>query len=82
MRAQHDKIKLRDPGKSVPAAGAANEKNKARDDRKNQDHPVLAVKAKKGKVLDEKVQRPRAPIFGAKIGVTASKIYYFYIFIQ
>jgi hypothetical protein len=39
-------------------------------------------KAKKGKVLDQKVQRPRAPIFGAKISVTASKIYYFYIFIQ
>jgi hypothetical protein len=70
------------PGQSVPAAGAENKKNKACDDRSNDDHPVLAIEAKKGKVLDQKVQRPRAPIFGAKISVTASEIYYFYIFIQ
>jgi hypothetical protein len=39
-------------GQSVPAAGAESEKNKARDDRNNNDHPILAVEAKKGKVLD------------------------------
>jgi hypothetical protein len=89
----YDKIKLRDayasrirlnPEKSVPAPGAENEKYKTCDDHKNDDHPVLAFESKKGKVLDQKVQRPRAPIFRArrKIGVLASKIYYFYIFIQ
>jgi hypothetical protein len=72
------------PKKSVPAAGAENEKDKTCDDHKNDDHPVLAFESKKGKVLDQKVQRPRAPISRAsrKIGVPASKIYYFYIFIR
>jgi hypothetical protein len=56
---------LHDP-KSVPAAGAENENGKTCDDRKNNDHPVLALEAKKGKVLDQKVQRPRAPIFRAR----------------
>ena len=53
-------------GQSVPAAGAENKKNKACDDRSNDDHPVLAIEAKKGKVLDQKVQRPRAPISRAR----------------
>jgi hypothetical protein len=73
LRAASGKIKLSDPyanliaEESVPAAGAEDEKDKAGDDRQNNDHPVLAVKAKKGKVLDQKVQRPRAPpIFGAR----------------
>jgi hypothetical protein len=70
LRAVHDKIKLPDayviPKKSVPAAGAENEKGKACDDHNNNDHPVLAFEAKKGKVLDQKVQRPRAPIFRAR----------------
>jgi hypothetical protein len=57
---------LRDPKKSVPVAGAENENGKTCDDRKNNDHPVLALEAKKGKVLDQKVQRPRAPIFRAR----------------
>ena len=70
--------------KSVPVPGAENEKDKTCDDHKNDDHPVLGFESKKGKVLDQKVQRPRAPIFRArrKIGVLASKIYYFYIFIR
>jgi hypothetical protein len=51
---------------SVPAAGGENDENKARDDRKHDEHPVLTVKAKERKVLDQKVQRPRAPIFRAR----------------
>jgi hypothetical protein len=54
------------PKKSVPAPGAENEKDKACDDHKNDDHPVLGFESKKGKVLDQKVQRPRAPIFRAR----------------
>jgi hypothetical protein len=50
-------------GQSVLAAAAERDKNKASDDHGNNDHPVLAFEAKKGKVLDQKVQRPRAPHF-------------------
>ena len=49
--------------KSIQAAGAEGDENKAGGDRKPNEHPVLAVEAKKGKVLDQKVQRPRAPHF-------------------
>jgi|HubBroStandDraft_5_1064220.scaffolds.fasta_scaffold618344_2 hypothetical protein len=47
--------------KSIQAAGAEGDENKAGGDRKHNEHPVLAVEAKKGKVLDQKVQRLRAP---------------------
>jgi hypothetical protein len=72
------------PKESVPAAGAENENGKTCDDRKNDDHPVLAFEAKKGKVLDQKVQRPAPPFSAqdARLSVPASKIYYFYIFIR
>jgi hypothetical protein len=46
--------------KSIQAAGAEGDENKAGGDRKHNEHPVLAVEAKKGKVLDQKVQRLRA----------------------
>jgi hypothetical protein len=48
----------------MPAAGPEGHENKASGERKHDEHPVLAVEAKKGKVLDQKVQRPRAPMFG------------------
>lgn len=62
------------------SAGAEYEENEAGGDRKHNEHPVLAIEAKKGKMLDQKVQRLRAPMFRGKISVPASKIYYFYIF--
>jgi hypothetical protein len=51
---------------SNPVAGAKNEKDKNRDHRSGDEHPVLAVKAKERKVLDQKMQRPRAPILRAE----------------
>ena len=42
------------------------DENKTGSDRKHDEHPVLAVKAKKGKVLDQKMQRSHAPVFGAQ----------------
>jgi hypothetical protein len=42
------------------------ENNKTRDDGNDNDHPVLEVDPQNGKVLDKKVQRPRAPIFRAE----------------
>jgi hypothetical protein len=47
--------------KSIQAAGAEGDENRAGGDRKHNEHPVLAVEAKKGKMLDQKVQRLRAP---------------------
>ncbi|MGA7070478.1 hypothetical protein [Bradyrhizobium sp.] len=52
--------------KSVSVAGRQNEKNKARDEGHDKEHPVLAIEAEDGKVLDQKVQRSRAPIFRAR----------------
>ena len=52
--------------RSVPARCAEHEENKAGGDRKHDEHPVLAVEAKNGKVLDQKVQRPHAPVFRAQ----------------
>ena len=65
-------------GKSIPA-GADNGENEAGGNRKHSEHPVLAIEAKKGKMLDQKVQRPRAPHVRGNISAPASKIYYFYI---
>ena len=48
------------------SAGAEGDENKADGERKHDEHPVLAVEAKKGKVLDQKVQRPRASVFRAQ----------------
>jgi hypothetical protein len=84
LRAAPDKIKLPahelNDRESILATGAERDENKAGGERKHDEHPVLAVEAKKGKVLDQKVQRPRAPMFWDRISVPASKIYYFYIF--
>lgn len=52
--------------KSVSVAGCQNEKNKTRDEGHDKEHPVLAIEAEDGKVLDQEVQRPRAPIFRAR----------------
>ncbi len=52
--------------KSVSVAGCQNEKNKARDEGHDKEHPVLAIEAEDGKVLDQEVQRARAPIFRAR----------------
>jgi hypothetical protein len=51
-------------GKLNPIAGAKNDKNKNCDDRNDDKHPVLAIEAKQGKVLDQKMQRPRSPFCG------------------
>jgi hypothetical protein len=67
LRAVPDKIKLPDAynfRKSVPPARC--ESDKTRDDGDDNDHPVLEVEAQNGKVLDQKMQRPRAPIFRAE----------------
>jgi hypothetical protein len=50
--------------KSVPPARC--ESDKTRDDGSDNDHPVLEIEAQNGKVLDQKMQRPRAPIFRAE----------------
>ncbi len=52
--------------KSVSVAGCQNEKNKTRDEGHDKEHPVLAIEAEDGKVLDQEVQRSRAPIFRAR----------------
>jgi hypothetical protein len=52
--------------KSVSAARGQPEKKKTRDDGNDNDHPVLEVETQNGKVLDQKMQRPRAPIFRAE----------------
>ena len=68
LRAALGKIKLPDAyanvigGKSAPAARGQTENNESRDKRNTDNHPVLEVVAQNGKVLDQKMQRPRAPI--------------------
>ena len=53
-------------GELDPVAGTKNEKRKSSDRRRDNEHPVLAVEAEKGKVIDQKMQRPRAPILRAE----------------
>jgi hypothetical protein len=65
------------PKKSASAAGSQHEKNKARDDGNDKKHPVLAIEAQKGKVVDQKVQRPRAPDFAGRISTLFGKDKYF-----
>ena len=72
LRAAPGKIKLPDAYanfvgirvgiRSVPAAGGQPERNKSGDKRNTDDHPVLEVVAQNRKMLDQKMQRPRAPI--------------------
>jgi hypothetical protein len=53
-------------GELIPVAGANDQKNKNCDHRSDDEHPVLAIEAKKRKVLDQKMQRPRAPLLRAE----------------
>ena len=65
--------------KSIQAAGAEGDENRAGGNRKHNEHPVLAVEAKKGKMLDQKVNASAPPIFWGKIGGLLSETYNFYI---
>jgi hypothetical protein len=71
--------------RSHPIASFPNEKNVGRNQPNHNKHPVLAFKTQKSEMLNEKLHRP-APVFYAglafylcRIGVLASKTYYFYI---
>jgi hypothetical protein len=57
--------RLRETEFSVSVARGESEQNKPRDHDSDNEHPVLGIETQKGKVLDQKMQRPRAPIFGA-----------------
>jgi hypothetical protein len=85
LRVASDKIKLpaheSNDEKSIRAAGAEGDKNKAGGDRKHNELPVLAVEAKKEKALDQKVQRLPPPMFCGKIGGPVSK-YIILIFLR
>lgn len=88
MRAASGKIKLPDAytvtlrrldlQTSASAAAAQGKKNEPRDDGDANDHPVLEVDSQNGKVLDQKMQRPGAPVLPRSISISASEIYYFY----
>jgi hypothetical protein len=53
-------------GPLVPVAGANDQKNKNCDHRSDDEHSVLAIEAKHRKVLDQKMQRPRASLLRAE----------------
>ena len=64
--------------KSIQAAGAEGDENKAGGDRKHNEHPVLAVEAKE-KCSTRKCNVSAPPMFWGKIGGLLSETYYFYI---
>jgi hypothetical protein len=72
LRAAHGKIKLPDAYadligmRSVPAARGQAKNDESGDKRDTDKHPVLEVVTQNGKVLDQKVQRARAPICRAQ----------------
>jgi hypothetical protein len=60
-------------------AGLPNEKHIDRDRPSDHQHPVLALEAKKGEMLNQKLHHAR-PNFRQSIGLSEAEIYYFHIF--
>jgi len=60
-------------------ASLPDEDNESGNQSSHDKHPVLAVEAEQVKMSDEKFQRAFSPSPCERIGVSATKIYYFYI---
>jgi hypothetical protein len=65
---------------SVPFARLPDIKNEGRDQSDHDKHPVLGIETQKGEMLDEKWHRS-VPV-RRRICASATKIYYFYTFIE